>query len=37
LEITFLEGMLEQHPLTRADLESERNILKDSGFELTVS
>ncbi len=37
LTVTFSEGMLEQHPLTCADLESERNFLKGSGFELTFS
>jgi exopolyphosphatase / guanosine-5'-triphosphate,3'-diphosphate pyrophosphatase len=35
LEITFPEGMLDQHPLMRADLENERNFLKAGGFELT--
>ncbi len=37
LEIAFSDGMLEQHPLTCADLESERDFLKASGFELTFS
>ncbi len=34
LELTFPEGVLDQHPLTKADLENERNFLKPGGFEL---
>jgi exopolyphosphatase/guanosine-5'-triphosphate,3'-diphosphate pyrophosphatase len=35
LELTFPTGMLEQHPLTQADLEYERNCLKAADFEFT--
>jgi exopolyphosphatase/guanosine-5'-triphosphate,3'-diphosphate pyrophosphatase len=34
LEVVFPEGMLDRHPLTRADLESERNYLKAADFKL---
>jgi exopolyphosphatase / guanosine-5'-triphosphate,3'-diphosphate pyrophosphatase len=37
LDLTFPEGALDQHPLTRADLETEQNFLKAGGVELTFS
>ncbi len=35
LEVSFPQGTLDQHPLTKADLESERNYLKAANFDLT--
>jgi exopolyphosphatase/guanosine-5'-triphosphate,3'-diphosphate pyrophosphatase len=35
LEIGFPVGMLEEHPLIKADLESEQKFLSGGGFELT--
>ena len=37
LSIAFPEGWLDEHPLTRADLEVEAKVLKKVGYELVVS
>ena len=36
LDLRFPTGWLEQHPLTRADLELEARLLRKAGFELFV-
>ena len=36
LELSFPEGWLDEHPLTRADLEEEAELLKPVGLTLTV-
>ncbi|HSF18424.1 MAG TPA: exopolyphosphatase [Vicinamibacteria bacterium] len=37
LSLAFPDGWLEEHPLTRADLEAEARVLKKIGFELAFS
>ena len=37
LQLTFAEGWLDEHPLTRADLEEERGRLEEFGVELGFS
>lgn len=36
LELTFPEGWLDKHPLTRADIKRERCYLKEAGYRLKV-
>jgi exopolyphosphatase/guanosine-5'-triphosphate,3'-diphosphate pyrophosphatase len=36
LELRFPAGWLDEHPLTRADLEAEARYLKKAGFRLEV-
>jgi hypothetical protein len=34
--VTFSEGWLDAHPLTRADLELESDLAREAGFILSV-
>jgi exopolyphosphatase/guanosine-5'-triphosphate,3'-diphosphate pyrophosphatase len=36
LEARFPDGWLDRHPLTRADLDEERTLLADAGFQLRI-